>query len=96
VTSRSTRPIARKADKASRSNRRARRPSRSSLSGANVHDKWMVGAILDACMFRGARGPRRPVHLCLDKGYDFRDTEAAIRTRRIVPHIRRVAVARSS
>jgi putative transposase len=60
------------------------------LTGANVHDKWMVGAILDACVFKGARGPRRPVHLCLDKGYDFRDSEAAVRTRRIVPHIRRV------
>ena len=30
-----------------------------------------------------------PITSCLDKGYDFEDTEAAIRARRITPHIRR-------
>src|SRR4051812_29902543 len=30
------------------------------LTGANVHDKWMVGATLDACIFKASRGPRRP------------------------------------
>ncbi|MGH7653328.1 MAG: transposase, partial [Gemmatimonadaceae bacterium] len=35
------------------------------------------------------RGPRRPTHLCLDKGYDYADSEAAVRTRGIIPHIRR-------
>lgn len=59
------------------------------LTAANVHDKWMVGATLDAIMLRGSRGPRRPQHLCLDKGYDYSDTEAEVRKRRIVPHIRR-------
>jgi transposase len=59
------------------------------LTGANVHDKWMVGALLDATVVRAPRGPRRPEHLCLDKGYDYADTEAAVRARGIVPHIRR-------
>lgn len=59
------------------------------LTGANVHDKWMVGKVLDGVMLRGARGPRRPTNVCLDKGYDYRDTEAAVRHRRVVPHIRR-------
>jgi transposase len=59
------------------------------LTGANVHDKWMVGATLDACIFKASRGPRRPIHLCLDKGYDYRDSEAAVRARGIIPHIRR-------
>jgi len=49
----------------------------------------MVGKVLDGVMLRGSRGPRRPTHLCLDKGYDYRDAEAAVRQRRVVPHIRR-------
>ena len=59
------------------------------ITGANVHDKWLPGPVLDAVVVRAARGPRRPKHLCLDKGYDFVDTEAAVRERGIVPHIRR-------
>ena len=29
------------------------------------------------------------MHLCLDKGYDYREPEAETRARRIIPHIRR-------
>jgi putative transposase len=59
------------------------------ITGANVHDKWMVGGALDAVALRTSRGVRRPKHLCLDKGYDYADAEAAVRARRVVPHIRR-------
>ena len=59
------------------------------ISGANVHDKWLLAATLDAIVLRGPRGPRRPRHLCLDKGYDYADTEREVRRRRIRPHIRR-------
>jgi IS5 family transposase len=59
------------------------------ISGANVHDKWLLAATLDAIVLRGPRGPRRPQHLCLDKGYDYADTEREVRRRRIRPHIRR-------
>lgn len=59
------------------------------LTGANVHDKWMVGATLDAVLVRAPRGPRRPENLCLDKGYDYDDCEQEVRQRGIVPHIRR-------
>ena len=59
------------------------------ITGANVHDKWMVARVLDAVPLRSSRGPRRPKHLCLDKGYDYADVEAAVRKRRIIPHIRR-------
>ena len=59
------------------------------ITGANVHDKWMVAQVLDAVPLRTSRGPRRPKHLCLDKGYDYADVEAAVRKRRIIPHIRR-------
>jgi putative transposase len=58
-------------------------------TGANVHDKWLVADVLDAVVLRGPRGPRRPKNLCLDKGYDYFDAEAAVRQRRIIPHIRR-------
>jgi transposase len=59
------------------------------ITGANVHDKWMVGETLDASVLRGPRGPRRPKNICLDKGYDYDDCEQEVRCRRIAPHIRR-------
>lgn len=59
------------------------------ITGANVHDKWMVGDVLDDVVVRAPRGPRRPEHLCLDKGYDYADAEHAVRARGIRPHIRR-------
>jgi len=59
------------------------------ITAANVHDKWMVAATLDAVPLRGLFGPSRPLHLCLDKGYDYADCELAVRQRGITPHIRR-------
>ena len=49
----------------------------------------MVGTTLDAVLLTASRGPRRPRNLCLDKGYDYRDAEAAVRVRGIKPHLRR-------
>lgn len=59
------------------------------ITGANIHDKWMVGKTLDAIPLRCGRGVRRPVNLCLDKGYDYREPDIETRARRIIPHIRR-------
>ncbi len=59
------------------------------LGAANVHDKWSLAQTLDSVVLTAPRGPRRPAHLCLDKGYDFPDCDELVRTRRIVPHIRR-------
>ncbi len=59
------------------------------LTGANTHDKWMVGSTLDAIVIHGPRGPRRPTHICLDKGYDYADPEVEARERGVRPHIRR-------
>ena len=59
------------------------------ITGANVHDKRGLAQTLDAIVLRGPRGPRRPKHLCLDKGFDYRDTEREVRRRGIRPHIRR-------
>jgi hypothetical protein len=54
-----------------------------------VHDKWTLAETLDRVMLRAGPWPRRPKHVCLDKGYDFQDCEAIVRVRHIVPHIRR-------
>lgn len=35
-------------------------PLAAMLSGANVHDKWMLAPTLDAVVLRAPRGPRRP------------------------------------
>ena len=59
------------------------------ITGANVPDAAMINQILDAVPLRGSRGPRRPEHLCLDKGYDYPHVAPAIRLRGIRPHIRR-------
>jgi len=59
------------------------------ITGANVHDKWMVGATLDTVPLSNSRGIKRPANLCLDKGYDYREPESESRERRIKVHIRR-------
>src|SRR5205823_10903232 len=35
-------------------------PLAAEITGANVHDKWLVGQMLDAVVLRAPRGPRRP------------------------------------
>jgi len=59
------------------------------ITGANVHDVKQALPTIDAVVLRGPRGPRRPEHCCLDKGYDATFIEEELRRRRIVPHIRR-------
>jgi hypothetical protein len=59
------------------------------ISGANVHDMRLVAQTLDAVVRSGPRRPRRPEHLCLDKGSDFPQTEAEVRRRGLIPQIRR-------
>lgn len=59
------------------------------LSAANTHDKWLVGAVLDAVPIMLEGTPIRPVNLCMDKGYDYEDTEFEVWVRGVIPHIRR-------
>jgi putative transposase len=56
------------------------------VSAANEHDKWGIGALLDARVTRPAA--RTKQHLCLDKGYDYDDVREAVRRRRYIGHIR--------
>jgi len=57
------------------------------LTAANRPDKETIGALLDARIVRPSATTEQ--HLCLDKGYDYRDAERAVRRRWYVPHIRR-------
>lgn len=59
------------------------------ITGANVHDKWMVAEVLDSIPLHWVFEREHPRDLCLDKGYDYEDGEAAVRKRGIIPHIRR-------
>ena len=59
------------------------------ITGANIPDASVIGEVLDAVVMRGPRGPRRPEHFCLDKGYDYPHVVPAIRLRGIRPHILR-------
>lgn len=58
------------------------------LSAVNLHDKWSLEGTLDGVVRKAGRGVRRVQHCCLDKGYAFRDCEAIVRERHIIPHIR--------
>jgi hypothetical protein len=64
-------------------------PLAATISGANVHDKHRLAPTLDAIVVKAPRGPRRPKNLCLDKGYDDSDCDAAVRGRGIEPYVRR-------
>ena len=58
------------------------------ITGANVHDKWMVGEVLDRGVIRAPRGPHHPLNASLDKGYDYAEISAALAARRIRAHTR--------
>jgi putative transposase len=64
-------------------------PLAAEISGANVHDSKLLVKTVDGIVISGPRGPRRPENICLDKAYDGKPCESAIRSRRIRPHIRR-------
>ena len=66
------------------------------LTAANTHDKWGLGPTLDAVPLQASRGPRRPKNLCLDKAYDWDDTEREVRRRGIRPHMCRRAVRKDA
>ena len=59
------------------------------VTGANIHGMKAATATLDS---RAVQRPRptleNPQHLCLDKGYDFPEIEAAVRRRQYIPHLR--------
>jgi putative transposase len=63
-------------------------PLAATIAGANRNDCKLLVSTLDSILLRGPRGPRRPKHVCLDKGYDHRFVAEAVRARSGTPHIR--------
>jgi transposase len=59
------------------------------ITGANVNDHLFTGPALDGIRIRAPRGPRRPVNLCMDKGYDYASVDLIVRSKGVCPHIRR-------
>jgi len=59
------------------------------VTEANLHDMKAATQTLDGIAVRRPRATAtHPQHLCLDKGYDYPEIEAAVRTRGYMPHIR--------
>jgi len=59
------------------------------IDGANVHDQKLFAATLDSLPLRRPRPvPRRPQHLCCDKGFDAEIIRRGARRRGYRPHIR--------
>ncbi|UMQ56283.1 transposase [Leptospira interrogans] len=59
------------------------------LTGANVHDKHGVKDTLNSILIFSRKNRKKPKHLYLDKGYDFKDIEVLIKKRNIQSHIRK-------
>ncbi|MCH1915396.1 IS5 family transposase [Leptospira noguchii] len=59
------------------------------LTGANVHDKHGVKDTLNSILIFSRKRREKPKHICLDKGYDFKDIEVLIKRRNIQSHIRK-------
>jgi transposase len=58
------------------------------VEGANVHDQKLVTATFDSLPIRRPKPqPRRPQHLCADKGYDARAVRRVARRRGYRVHI---------
>lgn len=60
------------------------------VAPANVHDSKLLDRTLEAVVAEPPNPVHRKQHLCLDKGYDTPDAEAAARVWGYTPHIRRI------
>ena len=59
------------------------------ITGANVHNKWLAKSVLSLAKKYAKLCGVKIIHLCLDKGYDYKDTEADIKRKNVIPHMRR-------
>lgn len=59
------------------------------IAGANVPDAQLAMPTLDAVPLRAHGRPRRPLELCLDKGYDYPRVDKGLARRRVHGHIAR-------
>lgn len=58
------------------------------VDGANRHDKMLLASTLNGIMADRPDPETLPQHLCLDKGYDFRDIRELAENLGYVPHIK--------
>ncbi len=59
------------------------------VTGANTHDMKAATTTLDSVVIRRPRPTLEdPQNLCLDKGYDYPEIEAAVRKRHYIAHLR--------
>jgi putative transposase len=63
-------------------------PLGAAVDGANVHDQKLLEDTLDNIPIERPRpAPRKPQHLCLDKGYTGEPVEREVRRRHYTPHV---------
>jgi putative transposase len=59
------------------------------ISAANAHDKTQLTAVLNATVAPRPSPKKLKQHLCLDKGYDYRDIRRSVQRRGYTGHIPR-------
>jgi putative transposase len=61
------------------------------IAGANRHDTKLLAETLEAIVVeRPEPTPKRPQHLCLDRGYDNPTGHETVDAYQYIPHIRRI------
>jgi putative transposase len=58
------------------------------ITGANMHDKWLVDEVIISIVVPRPDPNALEQHMCLDKGYDFPDVHQFIEQERYVAHIK--------
>jgi len=58
------------------------------ITGANIHDKWLVDEVVISIVVPRPEPEAVEQHMCLDKGYDFPDVHQFIEQERYVAHIK--------
>ncbi len=58
------------------------------LTGANIHDKWLVDDVVISIVVPRPDPEELEQHLCLDKGYDYTDVHQFVEQERYIAHIK--------
>ena len=58
------------------------------ITGANVHDKWLVDELVISIVMPRPDPDQLEQHLCLDKGYDYADVHQFVEQQRYIAHIK--------
>lgn len=58
------------------------------VTGANIHDKWLVETLVISVVVPRPDPEAVEQHLCLDRGYDYPDVHHYVETARYIAHIK--------